>query len=120
MNVFYICFKVTPGSTQAKPNNYKLAATSGMRLIGSSGSITASSAKSIFSGARPGDFVQIRRKHTGSHSAIVYSVSSDGVTFIEANMDGRNTVSKRYYTWANLSSSNAGMSVYTATSYSLK
>ncbi len=119
-NVFYLCFKITPGSTQSKPNNYKLNSTSGMKLVASSGSLTAASAKNLFAGARPGDFVQIRRRHTGSHSAIVYSVTSSGVTFVEANLDGRNTVSKNTYTWADLNSRNAGMSVYTATSYSLK
>lgn len=119
-NVFYLCFKITPSSTQPKPNNYKLNSTSGMKQVASYASITASNAKKLFSGARPGDFVQIRRKHTGSHSAIVYSVTSAGVIFIEANLDGKNTVYKKSYTWADLASKNAGMTVYTASKYALK
>ena len=91
-----------------------------MKQVASYSSITASNAKKLFSGARPGDFVQIRRKHTGSHSAIVYSVTSKGVTFIEANLDNKNTVYKKTYSWADLASKNAGMTVYSASKYALK
>lgn len=119
-NVFYLCFGITPGSTQSKPNNYKLNGTSGMGQVASNGNINVNSARNLFSNARAGDFVQIRRQHTGSHSAIVYSVSSSGVTFIEANLDGKNTVYKRTYTWADLSNKNMGMSVYTASNYKLR
>ena len=119
-NVFYLCFKVTPGSTQSKPNNYKLNGTAGMKQISSNGNLNAGAAKNLFSNARPGDFVQIRRRHTGSHSAIVYSVSSSGVTFIEANLDNKNTIYKKTYTWSDLSNKNVGMSVYTASNYKLR
>ncbi len=120
-NVFYLCFKVTPGSTQGKPYNYLLNSTGGMTRVGYYSNITSSQAKSLFSKARPGDFVQMRRRSKGgSHSAIVYSVSSGGITFFEANTDNCNTVKKQYYTWAQLSSRNVGMSLYTASSYNLK
>ncbi|MGM9594361.1 MAG: hypothetical protein ACI3U8_08395 [Candidatus Onthomonas sp.] len=119
-DVFELCFGITPGSTQAKPNNHLLNSTSGMTKVGSVTSMTNSNVKALFSKARPGDFVQIRRSHGGSHSAIVYSVSSDGVTFLEANLDGKNTIYKKTYTWSSLCSSNAKMSVYTATNYKLK
>lgn len=120
-NVFYLCFKVTPNSTQPKPNNYLLYGTNGMSRVGYYSNITTAHAKSLFSKARPGDFVQMRRRSTGgSHSAIVYSVSSSGITFFEANTDGKNTVMKNTYTWAQLANRNRGMSLYTASSYSLK
>lgn len=119
-NVFFLLFRIIPGSTQSKPNNYKLNGTSGMRQVSSNGNINANVAKKLFSNARPGDFVQIRRRHTGSHSAIVYSVSSSGVTFIEANIYNNNKIYKRTYTWTDLSNKNIGMSVYTASSYKLR
>lgn len=117
--VFYLCFKVWPNTTQS--NNYLLYSTSGMSRVGYYSNISTSQAKSLFSKARPGDFVQIRRRSTGKpHSAIVYSVTSSGITFFEANTDSRNTVMRNYYTWSQLSSRNSGMSLYTASSYSLK
>lgn len=120
-NVFYLCFKVMPNSTQSKPNNHLLNSKSGMSRVGYYSDITTNQAKSLFSKARPGDFVQMRRRSSGgSHSAIVYSVSSSGITFFEANTDGRNTVMKNTYTWAQLSSRNRGMSLYTASNYNLR
>lgn len=119
-NVFYLCFGITPGSTQSSPNNHLLNTTSGMTLVGSVTNMTTTNIKNLFSSARPGDFVQMRRSHGGPHSAIVYSVSSTGVTFLEANVDNKNTVFKNTYTWAELCSSNEKMSVYTATTYKLK
>lgn len=119
-NVFYLCFGVTPGSTQAQPNNHLLSTTSGMKKVGSVTNMTASNIIALFGKARPGDFVQMRRSQGGSHSAIVYSVTSTGVTFLEANVDGKNTIRKRTLTWSSLCSSNAKMSVYTATNYKLK
>lgn len=121
-NVFYLCFGITPGSTQSKNAglNYLLSSTKGMTKLGSVTSMTASNISGLFANARPGDFVQMRRSHGGSHSAIVYSVSASGVTFLEANLDGKNTVSMNYYTWSTLCSKNAAMSVYTASNYTLK
>lgn len=120
-DVFYLCFKIWPGSTQSKPNNHLLNSTSGMTKVGSVTSMTTANIKSLFSKARPGDFVQMRRSSSGgSHSAIVYSVSSTGVTVLEANTDGKNTIKKSTYTWSQLCSKNAKMSVYTATNYKLK
>ncbi len=119
-NVFYMLFKVNVGSTRAKPNNHLLNSGSGYSLAGSTSSLTSSGAKNLFSGARPGDFVQMRRSHGGSHSAIVYSVSSTGVTFFEANTDNRNTVMVNTYSWSSLASKNAKMARYTAKDYRLK
>lgn len=119
-NVFYLCFKVTPGSTQSKPNNYLLSSVNGIYKVGSVTTMNETNIRNLFANARPGDFVQMRRTHSGSHSAIVYSVTNDGVTFLEANLDNKNTVSLNTYTWAQLCSKNAAMSVYTASDYRLK
>lgn len=119
-NVFYLCFGITPGSTQPRNNgvNYLLYETKGMTRLGSVTTKSESDLANLFAKARPGDFVQIRRSGGGSHSAIVYSVTSTGVTFLEANLDWDNTVSKNTYTWADLKK-NAAMSVYTASNYQL-
>ena len=119
-NVFYLLFKVTVSSTQSKPGNHLLNTASGYKLVSSETSLTASKASSLFSSARPGDFVQMRRSHGGSHSAIVYSKTSSGVTFLEANLDGKNTIYLKTYTWADLADKNAKMAIYTATDYRLK
>lgn len=119
-NCFDMCFGVTPGKTQDKPNNYLLNSTSGMTKVGSVTSMTTSNISNLFGKAKIGDFVQMRRTHGGSHSAIVYSVTSSSVTFLEANLDGNNTVYKKTYSWGDLCNKNAAMSVYTASSYTLK
>ena len=66
-----------------------------MTKVGSVTSRKDDDIKRLFLKARPGDFVQIRRSHTGSHSAIVYSVTNNGVTFMEANLDNKNTIYKK-------------------------
>lgn len=126
-NVFYLCFKITPGSTLSKSagKNYLISDTSGMKKVGSVTGMTncessRNAIKALFLSARPGDFVQMRRQHTGSHSAIVYSVTNTGVTFLEANTDGKNTVKLITHTWDALCQKNMAMSVYTATDYKLK
>ena len=120
-NVFYLLFKVTPGRTASKPNNHKLYSYSGMKQVATDGSLTEKDAKKMFAKARPGDFVQMRRRSGGgSHSAIVYSVNSNGVTFLEANIDGRNTIFKNTYTWKKLANKNIKMTVYTSSNYKLK
>lgn len=120
-NVFYLCFKIQPGSTQdrAKGLNYLLNSTTGMTKLGSVTNKNTSDLEALFAKARPGDFVQMRRSHGGSHSAIVYNVTAQGVTFLEANLDNKNTVSMNHYTWADLAK-NAAMGVYTASNYQLK
>lgn len=116
-SVFEKLFGYNIGSTGDKGHglNYKInISTSRTAVVGSVSCLTESNAKSLFAKARPGDFVQMRRKHTGSHSAIVYSVSSSGVTFYESNLDGANGIVVRTYTWRALANDNASMSVYTA------
>ena len=123
-NVFYLCFGITPNTT--KPNDYQLYDTNGMKSLGSitglvkGNSASANRIKALFSSARPGDFVQIRRHSNHPHSAILYSVSSTGVKFLEANTDSKNGIFLNYYTWADLAKSNQAMTVYTASNYKLK
>lgn len=121
-NVYYLCFGITPGSTQSRSKglNHLLNSTTGMTKVGSVTNMTVSNVFALFSQARPGDFVQMRRSHGGSHSAIVYSVTSNGVTFFEANLDGHNTIYLCTYSWSDLCNKNAAMSVYTASNYKLK
>ena len=124
-SVFEKLFGYNIGSTQSRDagKNYKLNYTSSKTYY--LGSVTdmeddrssRNALKSLFSDARPGDFVQMRRDHGGSHSAIVVSVSSGGVTFVEVNVDGRNTIIEEYYSWSDLCDSNEAMSVCTAKSY---
>ena len=110
-------FGYTVSSTQKKPNNYLLAANKNTKLVGAVTSMNVSNVKKLFTKARPGDFVQIRRTHTGSHSAIVYSVNPKGITFYEANLDGKNTIYKKTYSWSDLCDKNEAMSLYTAKEY---
>ena len=121
-NVYKMLFGIVVNSTQPwdKGLNYKLYEKEGMEIVKSYPQLTESYAKDLFSGAHPGDFVQMRRMHGGSHSAIVYSVSATGVTFLEANADGKMTVQKNTYTWAQLNRNNQAMTVYTATDYKIK
>ena len=116
-NVWELVFGVIPGSTKSSPNNHQLNSANGMKLVAADASLTAADAETLFSGARIGDFVQMRRTHGGSHSAIVYAIDAGGVTWLEANMDNNNGVSINTYTWAKLAAKNEKMSVYTVTSY---
>ncbi len=120
-SVHNVLFGYIIGSTCSKPNNYKINYnSSNTKVVGSVSSLTTTNVKNLFSTARAGDFVQMRRTHGGSHSAIVVSVSSSGVTWYECNTDGKNTITKNTYTWAQLCNKNVAMSVYTAKNYKLK
>jgi hypothetical protein len=122
-SVFQELFGYNIGSTQSRSagNNYKLNySSSETKYIGSVTDITDDSTKNLknlFEDARPGDFVQMRRHHGGSHSAIVVSVSSSKIVLVEANVDGNNGIIKKSYTWADLCAANEAMSLYTAKKY---
>lgn len=122
-SVFKELFGHNIGSTQSRSagNNYKLNySSSKTKYIGSVTDITDDSAKDLkklFEDARPGDFVQMRRHHGGSHSAIVVSVSSSKIVLVEANVDGKNGITKESYTWIDLCNANEAMSLYTAKNY---
>lgn len=122
-SVFEELFGYNIGSTQSRSagNNYKLNySSSKTKYIGSVTDITDDSAKdlkNLFEDARPGDFVQMKRHHGGSHSAIVVSVSSSKIVLVEANVDGKNGIIKKSYTWADLCNDNEAISLYTAKKY---
>ena len=122
-SVFQKLFGYNIGSTQSRSagNNYKLDYNSSKtKYVGSVTDITDDSTKdlkNLFEDARPGDFVQMRRHHSGSHSAIVVSVSSSKIVLLEANVDGKNGIIKKSYTWADLCDDNEAMSLYAAKNY---
>lgn len=116
VNVWKILWDIHPGSTQDKPKNYLLNNPNTVKRVGTLTAMNQTAVKNLFQASRAGDFVQIRRSHGGSHSAVIYSVGNDSVTMLEANMDGANGVSMGTYTWAQLCK-NAGISVYTCASY---
>ena len=73
--------------------------------------------QNLFSKARPGDFVQIRRRNEGSHSMIFCWSDGEGATFYECNLDGHNKITRNYYTWSQLYNKNMALSLYTARDY---
>lgn len=109
-NVYSLMFGVLPPSTQRQPNNYLLTSSSSMRYMGTASS--ASDIKSLLLQGRSGSFLQMRRSHGGSHSAILYSATNDSVRFLEANTDGNNTIMLNEYTWTQLANKNQKISLY--------
>ena len=121
--VHMILFGYNIGSTKSKPNNYQISISSSKtRLVGSLTSLSSRSdaaLRDLLTQARPGDFLQVRRSHGGSHSMIVLSTSSNAITVYECNVDGRNGIRTATYSWSSFRSSNAAVSLYTAKNYSL-
>lgn len=76
--------------------------------------LTASSARELFQGAQPGDFVQIRRRNGGPHSAIFVNRTGDGIVLFEANADGRNSIRTNTYSYNDLANRNFAMTLYYA------
>ncbi|MCD7846275.1 MAG: Ig-like domain-containing protein [Oscillospiraceae bacterium] len=133
--VFKILWGVTPGSTNTtSADRCKLYSVDGVKLTKTLESVTETSVKSFFmNNAKAGDFIQMQKstasytsdgtKYYPAHSAIVYSVSSEGVTWLEANVMastyGGNYIVKRTRTWKQLASEWGKISIYTASNYSL-
>lgn len=121
--VHMILFGYNIGSTKSKPNNYQISISSGnTSLVGSLTGLSSGSTgkvSSLFSKARVGDFIQVRRSHGGSHSMIFLSSDANGVTVYECNVDGRNGIQTATYSWKKFCTSNAAVSVYTAKDYRL-
>lgn len=122
-SVFQNLFGYNIGSTKASPNNYQISIdTAKTRQVGTLTSLSGRSdaeLKKLLTQARPGDFIQVRRSHGGSHSMIVLSTSSGGITVYECNVDGANGIRTATYSWASFRSSNAAVGLYTAKDYSL-
>ena len=121
--LFQNIFGYNIGSTKTKPNNHQISiSTSKTATVGSLSSLpnkSDSTLRSLFDKARAGDFVQLRRWHGGSHSAIFLYSDSNSVTLYECNLDGRNGIVKRTYSWNQFRADNAAVTVYTAKDYRL-
>lgn len=121
--VHMVLFGYNIGSTKSKPNNYQISISSSKTsLVGSITGLSSASNASVsnlFSKARAGDFIQLRRSHGGSHSMIFLSSDANGVTVFECNVDGKNGIQTATYSWSKFRSSNAAVSVYTAKDYRL-
>ncbi len=121
--VHSILFGYDIGSTKSKPNNYQININSSTTSL--VGSLTELSKKSdsmvrnLFAAARIGDFIQVRRQHSGSHSMIFLSSDANGVRVYECNVAGRNGIRVATISWSQFRSSNAAVSVYTARDYRL-
>ena len=86
--------------------SYAGVSTSGMDVIGSITSFSASNVQSLLSKAKCGDVLQFNT--TKQHTMIVYSVDSSGVTIYDCNWDNNCGISKRYCsfgTWSGRNSS---------------
>lgn len=122
-SVFQKLFGYNIGSTKSQPNNYQLSIDSSRtRLVGTLTELSSRSdaeLKNLLTQARPGDFLQVRRSHGGSHSMIVLRTSSTGITVYECNVDGANGIRTADYSWASFRSVNAAVGLYTARDYSL-
>ena len=75
--------------------------------------------KSLLSKARPGDFLQMRRRSSGGpHSMIVVSVSDSKVDIFDCNTDGNCTVKHYDQTFSTFKEKNIGFSLYRSKNYS--
>jgi hypothetical protein len=112
-------------------NNYAATSYSGSRVAGklyNFGNKATSAVQNLFRNAKPGSFIQMGRRYTlnskknapSPHSAILYSVSSGGCEFYEANTDWKNTIKINYYSWATLADKNKGFTIYEPNQYRLK
>ncbi len=122
-DVFLKLFGASVGSTCNKPNNYKLNSSSQTKLVASMTSLSSKSNSSVcntFEQAKAGCFIQLRRSHGGSHSAIYLSSSDSGITLYECNVDGRNGIIKRTYDWKTFRNDNQAFSIYSPKNYKLK
>lgn len=122
-SVYQQLFGYNIGSTSKKPKNYTISINSNKTCqIGAMtdlGNKSDSELKALLRQARPGDFLQVRRSHGGSHSMIVISTNDSGVTVYECNVDGKNGIEKNTYTWSEFRSKNSAMGLYTPRDYSL-
>lgn len=122
-DVFQTLFGYNIGSTAGKPNNYRINYTKSKTVeVGTLTNLAGRSdaeLKALLSQARPGDFIQVRRNHGGSHSMIVLSVSQTGITLYEANVDGKNGIRTATYRWDQFRASNTAVGLYTPRDYNL-
>lgn len=106
--------KVVVGS-YASPNEHILTGRpSDIVQVASLGSTqtTVSAVKEALLKAAPGDFIQMKRSHGGPHSAIVTSVTSDRINYLDANSDGNNSIKTHSLTFAEFEAANQAFSIY--------
>ena len=117
-NKMYGVGYIGSGSTSANPKNYliNLSNPNRVALRSYKTNLTAQSARELFQNAQAGDFVQIRRRHGGAHSAIFVKRIGDGVVLFEANANKytRNLIEENTYSYSELSDKNFAMSLYYA------
>ena len=88
----------------------------GMR--GSNQFLTNYNARSLFSNAQIGDFVQVRRNNGDSHSTIFTEINAERVQLMKINAPDQNgsyvynRVNLTYYSYEQLASNNSSMSIY--------
>lgn len=118
--VHKILFGYNIGSTKGKPYNYQIGISgANTSTVGSLTNLSDTNLRNLFAKGRPGDFIQVRRSHTGSHSMIFLSADNNSVTVYECNLDNKNTIVKNTYSWSTFRSKNVGVSLYTANNYYL-
>jgi len=118
-NQLYNVGYIGGGSTSANKYNYQITnPVSGVYVRSQKTVLNSTSAMELFSGAQPGDFVQMRRKGGRPHSAIYVGKDGNGVWFFEANARedgaGRNVIQKNYHSYNKLATKNSAMTVYHA------
>ncbi|MBQ9002120.1 MAG: hypothetical protein IJ087_09735 [Eggerthellaceae bacterium] len=85
------------------------------------GTVSAAAVQDAFSGAAPGDFIQMRRSGKSyGHSMILLATGSDGIRVLECNDDGHCGVHENFHSWSSFASKNSGFSVYRADGYSME
>lgn len=115
--VFYQLFGLSV-STSMTSNYYALSSTTNVTTVGQcSGTATSSTVSSIFGSAKMGDFIQARTSSGGSHSMIVYSVSSSQVTVLECNHSGNCYIGTRNISWSSFASQYPKFTVYRSNNY---
>ena len=100
-------------------SRYKLVYDSNVKSVGilDSGSVTASSLRTLFSTALPGDQIQGRSQYS-QHSMIVEFSTDWGVHVYEANVDGKCGVGERDISYESLANTyRYGLSLNRATNY---
>lgn len=85
----------------------------------SPGGNTASISRNEFAKAKPGDFIQARRRSGTSHSMIVYSVSSTSIKILDCNVytNHPNTVFLREESYSDFAQYNVNFTIYRAKNY---
>lgn len=82
------------------------------------GEVNAEAVATLFAQARAGDYVQMVRWTGTQHSAIVVSVSAEGVTFFDCNLKGSLLCACYFYTWENIATYlSKGVSLYRHAGY---